>query len=207
MNPDDGAVPQEASDSLNAGPPLSNFDDDLAIVRQAEEVVQGVVSPQRPSHDVANEQAAEMRPGITPHCEDEVTVTSARCESCLDFATVRLSDGSTWCEACHDAALLLHYDDDLGTAIEDEGTGMSIPIIDRDGWQVAASWALDQQGGRCFDCDRLIDVENERIQLYEKPGEWIDAWCVLCSEQLAIDAEAQGPCEDVECIGFWEDKL
>ena len=84
---------------------------------------------------------------------------------------------------------------------------MSIPIIDRDGWQVAASWALDQQGGRCFDCDRLIEVENEQLQLYEKPGEWIDAWCVPCSDQLAIDAEAHGPCEDVDCIGYWEDKL
>jgi putative DNA primase/helicase len=38
---EDNAVPQDASDSLNPGPPLRNFDDDHPIVREATAIVTG----------------------------------------------------------------------------------------------------------------------------------------------------------------------
>ena len=42
--PDDNAVPQEASDSFNPGPPLTNFDDEHPIVREAVAIVTGTDS-------------------------------------------------------------------------------------------------------------------------------------------------------------------
>lgn len=39
------------------------------------------------------------------------------CESCGADAHFRTSDGGTWCEDCHFAALRLGYDRDLGTPI------------------------------------------------------------------------------------------
>ena len=44
-------------------------------------------------------------------------VEAADCESCGSLAAVTLGDGSSWCLACHAAALNLGYDDDLGTLI------------------------------------------------------------------------------------------
>lgn len=39
------------------------------------------------------------------------------CESCGATADVRLSDGSTWCDDCNDAAASLGYDEDQGERI------------------------------------------------------------------------------------------
>ena len=37
----------------------------------------------------------------------------ALCESCGAVADVRLEDGSTWCDACDEAAETLGYDDEV----------------------------------------------------------------------------------------------